>query len=351
MNRFEWTNDFPAYRKVIEAVDRYGTPFVKVPLKSYPFLCDPAATQYKVDKKQEGDVEIIRTSLQTPKGELVALSKRDPKVSGSAAETKFLVETEEDIEKMISLKTCPTFLPDVSPVLEKQKEVNEAGLICVNGIRTPVLIAAGPFKYENFLMWAHTNQEMLREITEVNFERVKALLTYLLDKGAGPVFRWYNFEGYTTPMMPPAFADDFMAPYDAVLIKMIHEAGCFVDNHCHGQLRDQIHNFLKIKVDCINCVEPPPANDIDLKELKKKTENKIAFWGYIQWEDIERKSEEEIRKLTREALEMSGNCGFILSQAASAYAAEISGHFSNNMLAMIDEGVRYNQEVFNMHYD
>jgi hypothetical protein len=346
MNRFEWANDFPAYRKVIDAVNQHGTPLVKVPIQNYPFMCDPADTRYKVEKKTEGDIETIKTTLQTPKGELYSISTRNPKVAGSSAESKFLIETDEDIEKMLSLKTCRTFLPDVSTVLAKQKEVGDEGLICVNGLRSPALVGAGGFKYEFFLMWAFTNEAALKELADCNNKRLETLIDYLLDKGAGPVFRWYNFEGYTTPMMPPSFADKFIAPYDEKLIARIHAAGGFIDNHCHGRLRDQVHNFLRIKADCINCVEPPPANDIDLRELKEKTGGKIAFWGYIQWEDVARKKEDEIRRLTREALEMSGNRGFILSQAASAYSAEISENFSNNMLAMIDEGVKYNQEVF-----
>jgi hypothetical protein len=40
---------------------------------------------------------------------------------------------------------------------------------------------------------------------------------------------------------------------------------------------------------------------------------------------------------------MSGGYGFILSQAASVYSSEISEHFSNNILAMIDEGVKFNE--------
>lgn len=346
INRFEWANDFPAYKKAIEAVTKFGCPIVKAPLDNRPFLCDPLQTQPKQEKKKEGDVDIIRDSIQTPKGELFSISKRNPKVSGSAAAEKFMIETEEDVEKLRSLSAYGTYLPDPTPILKKQQEVGDEGIVSANGIHTPAIMAAGAFKYEFFLMWAFTSPELLHELAEVNYKRVETQLAHLLEKGAGPVFRWYNFEGYTSPMMPPSFADEFIAPYDEKLIKMVHDAGGYVDNHCHGRLRDQVHNFLRIGADCVNCVEPPPANDIDLKELREKTGGKIAFWGYIQWEDMERKDEKEIRRLTREALEMAGGKGFILSQAASAYAAEISANFSNNLLAMIDEGVKYNMERF-----
>ena len=346
ISRFEWTKEFPSYKKVIEALDRHGTPFVKTALETKPYLCDPKQTRPRTETKMEGDNEIIRTSITTPKGELFSIAKRNPKVAGSSANEKFMVETEEDVEKLRSLKAYGTFLPDVSGILEKQKEVGDDGLVCVNGIHTPALIVANAFRYEYFLEWAFTTPELLREFAETYNKRVESQLRYFIEKGAGPAFRWYNFEGYTTPMMPPAFADEFIAPYDEKLMKIVHDAGGYVDNHCHGRLRDQVHNFLRLKVDCINCVEPPPANDIDLRELREKTRGKIAFWGYIQWEDMERKSAAEIRRLTREAIEMAGNRGFILSQAASAYASEISEHFSDNLLAMIDEGVKINMERF-----
>jgi hypothetical protein len=281
-------------------------------------------------------------------GDLTARSKKDAMVSGSPAPEKFLIETAEDVEKMLSLKKYRTNLPDVSNILEKQKEVGDEGLVCVTSLASPLVMAAHAFKYDFFLVYAFENPEKIREVAEMNFKRMSKLVEYLLDRGAGPVFRYSNFEGYTTPMMPPSFADEFLAPYDEKIIKMIHDGGCYVDNHCHGQLRDQIHNFIRIGSDCINCFEPPPANDIDLREFKQKTDSRISVWGYIQWEDIERKSSDEIRKLTREALEMSGNRGFILSQSASAHASEVSQKFSENIVAMIEEGAAYNREVFSV---
>jgi hypothetical protein len=345
INSYEWTNDFPAYRKIIDAVKRHGTPIVKIPMEGSAFMCDPKETRPKTETKVEDGVENIRTTLLTPKGELTSLSQRNPKVGGSPAHIKFLVENEEDIEKMLSLKSFKTFLPDVSGLLAKQKEVGDNGLCCINGLSSPFLIAANQFKYEYFLEFAFLNKGVLREIIDTNYRRLETLISYLLDKKVGPAFRWYNIEGYTSPMMPPSFADEFIVPSDTKLIKRIKDAGGLIDNHCHGRLREQAHNFVKMGVHCINCVEPPPANDIDLKDLKALTQGKICFWGYVQWEDMERKTEKEIRVLTREALEMSGGYGFILSQAASAYAAEISENFSNNILAMIDEGMKFNRDL------
>ncbi|MBL8027802.1 MAG: hypothetical protein JNL74_15370 [Fibrobacteres bacterium] len=342
MNRFEWTNNFPSYKKVIAAVTEYGTPIVKIPFDSAHFLADTNVTQPKTEVKTEGDVDTIKMTLQTPKGELYSLSKRNRKVAGGSAALKFLIENDSDIEKMMSLYSCKTALPDLTSGLAKMKEVGDEGLTCFNGIKSPFAVVADYFKYEFFLEWAFSNPEMLREIVELYFKRNQELITYLIDSGAGPVFRWYNIEGYTTPMMPPSFADEFIVPYDTKLMKMVKDAGGFIDNHCHGQLKDQARNFVKMGVDCINCVEPPPANDINLRDLRKATDGKICFWGYIQWDDMERKTTEEIRALTREAIDMSGGYGFILSQAASAYASEISEKFSENMLAMIDEGRRFN---------
>lgn len=342
INRFEWANDFPSYKKIIEAVDRVGAPIVKVPLDTAPFLCDPGETRVKTEKRMEGENEIIHQSLMTPKGPLTSVSQRNPKVAGSSAAVKFMVENEEDVEKLLSLEQYGTHLPDVSPILARQREVGENGLCSVNGLRSPFLNPAHAFRYEYFLEFAFTHKDTIHELVSQYEKRLEILIRHLLDKGAGPVFRWYNIEGYTTPMMPPSFADEFIVPSDTRLIKLIHDAGCLVDNHCHGRLRDQAQNFLKMGVDCINCVEPPPANDIDLRELKEKTGGKICFWGYIQWEDMERKSEVEIRRLTRDALDQSGGRGFILSQAASAYASEISPTFERNLLAMIDEGAKFN---------
>src|SRR3989339_41185 len=347
INEFEIDRNNPAYthfKPILKALDKHGTPFVRSWFWTPPLLIDPKSCGLKTETRKEGVIEYSRISMQTPKGELYSLGKKDPRVSNSPAQEKAFNENEEDLDKALSLATLPTYLPDMSETRALQERIGDNGLVCMHSISSPHNLTAGLCNYEFYLMYAISAGEGMRRICETNLRRLKEMLSYLIDQGAGPVFRLHNIEGYTTPMLPPDWASQWIVPYDKELVSMIHQAGCYADNHCHGRLRDQVNNFLEIGVDCINCVEPPPANDIDLAELKEKTGGKICFYGYIQMEDLERCTSVEIRKLTREALAMSGGRGFILSPAATYYTSEISKTFSDNLIAMIEEGSAYNRE-------
>jgi uroporphyrinogen-III decarboxylase len=191
-------------------------------------------------------------------------------------------------------------------------------------------------------IFCFTEQDRLRKMVEKAQERLYDFMKRYLEAGAGPVFRWYAIESFVEPVMPPSFVDEFIVPYDREIVKLIHDHGCYTCMHCHGRLGAQIERMVQIGIDGTDCTESPPQNDIDLAGMIEKADGKMFVWGYVQFETLARATKEQVYDMVREAVEAGGTEGkYVLSQAASPWMAELPGRSAENLIHMIEAGVKY----------
>ncbi|MDD4892181.1 MAG: hypothetical protein PHU85_19845, partial [Phycisphaerae bacterium] len=155
-------------------------------------------------------------------------------------------------------------------------------------------------------------------------------------------FRWYACEPYVEPIQPPRFIDQFVVSFDRELVKRIHDRGRYVITHCHGRLKAQISRFVQIGFDGVDCVESPPQNDATLAEMMQTAAGRLFLWGYIQFEDLAHKTGDEVEAMVRDAVAVGGTEGlYVLGQAASPWMANLPGRTAENMIRMIEAGVKY----------
>ncbi len=340
LSPYTWQTDFPVYHPVLKVAEKHCEFMCKFGISEGVNLCKPEALDMTTEKKEEGERETRKTTIKTPEGELTSVRIRDRSI-GSWASAKALVNNEEELDQRESLPFEPVDV-NLDGLDEFDARIGDAGLPYCTGIRTPLLIATWGMSEEYRTIFCFTEQERLRKMVDRSHERVMAHITRLLDAGAGPVFRYYSIEDFVEPMMPPSFVDEFIVPYDREIVKLIHDRGRYVVMHCHGHLQAQIERMVKIGVDGVDCAECPPQNDIDLAGMLEKAGGKLFLWGYIQFEDLARKSGDEIEEAVRKAVETGGTDGdYVLSQAASPWSAEISQRTQENWIRMIEAGVKY----------
>ncbi len=330
----------PAYKKALSVIKNRCDYMVKWWSSPGILHGDPGVCNVRSSEKKTGNTVETTQIFETPMGELTSITIQDASVSGSDAPIKHLVENLEDAKKLLSIPYKP-LRPDLSEYFSLKKELGEDGLMYFNGISSPVELLMKYFNYEFLLEFCLMYPEMLKEFIQRIMPNSKDYITYLLNSGVKDVYRLYNIEPFTEPIMSLEFVKEYIVPFDRQIVKMIHDGGALVINHCHGRLKANLENFMEIGVNGIDCPEPPPANDCDLKYMKEKTKNKICFLGYIQWEDLERESPEKIVQLTNEAIEMGGKRGYILSQSASVHLDILSPKFVENLIVMIETGWKH----------
>ncbi len=340
MTPFTWHPDFPDYHPVLRVAEKHCEFMASFGVRHGPGLCDPAALEMKTETVEEGERKTATTVLQTPKGPLTGVRVHDRSV-GSWGVAKAMVENEEDLARRESLPYAPMPV-DLEGLEEHREKVGDAGLVYFNGIQNALLTACWGMGEEFRTVFCFSEQERLRSMVERAQERLLDFTERLLEAGAGPVFRWYAIEDFVEPIMPPSFVDEFIVPFDREVVKLIHEAGRHAVMHCHGRLGAQIERMVAIGVDGSDCSESPPQNDIDLAGMIEKADGRMFIWGYIQFEALARASREEVYEMVRQAVVMGGTEGrYVLSQAASPWMAELPERTGENLIHMIEAGVKY----------
>lgn len=295
LSPFTWHLEFPDYHPILEVARQHCEFMVNFPLNRGIALCDPKRLDMTRTVEEEGERKTESTVLNTPKGKLTQVRIHDRSV-GSWGRLKAFVESEEDLEKRESLPFEPV-RPDLSARKQLEERIGQAGLTYCNGISNALLLATWGMGEEFRPVFCMLEKERLREMVQQAQERLYDYVSFLLESGAGPVFRWYAIEPFVEPVMPPSFIDEFVVPYDREIVKLIHDRGRYVVLHCHGRLAAQIEKVVKIGFDGVDCVESPPQNDINLAGMTAKAQGKMFIWGYIQFEDLARKTGDQIEAM------------------------------------------------------
>lgn len=340
MSPFTWHRDFPSYRPVLEAAARHCEFMAVFPLDHGFNYCDPRAIGVQSALAVEGTTKRRTTTVETPLGPLTGIMEHMP-VVGSWGVLKPFIASDDELARMESLPFEP-FTPSLADLAPLQERVGDNGLVYCNGIRNALLAATHGMSEEYRTVFCFTEQRRLRAMVERAQERVYDYVIRLLAAGAGPVFRLYSIEDFVEPMMPPSFVDEFIVPYDREIVRLIHAQGRHVVMHCHGRLKAQIARMAAIGVDGVDCAECPPQNDATLAEMLATAAGRMFVWGYIQFESLARMTPGQVEEAVREAVAMGGTDGrYVLSQAASPWMAELPERTAENMIHMIEAGVRY----------
>jgi uroporphyrinogen-III decarboxylase len=345
MHPWHWSARYPDYQPIIEAAKRHCDFFVSMGLDTGLLYGDPSECEQTNERKElpDGSVEVTTTYL-TPKGPVTSIRRRLP--DSGDWRVKALIESEEDLERVLSIPYKP-HRPDLSDFLAGREKIGDLGVAYLNGLHSPACLLGGAMSEEFRAIYFFTQPKRLHEILEQMAERVHAMVDYVLAAGVGPAFRWYAMESFTEPLMPPSFTDEFIVPYDVDLIRKIHAAGGYVAQHCHGRLGAMIEKMVRVGYDGVDCTESPPQNDVTLAEMLDRAkaaaghDRALFFWGYVQMDDLEHKSGDEIEQEVREAIRMGGTDGrYVLSQAASPYMAHVPPRMQANWIRMLETGAR-----------
>ncbi len=107
---------------------------------------------------------------------------------------------------------------------------------------------------------------------------------------------------------------ELIAPHHERLNRRIHELGARVMYHCCGSVRPFIPGLVEIGVDVLDVLQFS-ADNMDPKDIKASFGGKLCFHGGMDVQStLPHGSAEEVRRVTRERIEILGrNGGYILS--------------------------------------
>ncbi|MDP8241243.1 MAG: uroporphyrinogen decarboxylase family protein [Candidatus Hatepunaea meridiana] len=243
--------------------------------------------------------------------------------------TEPLIKEKSDIE--VFAKYAPVPLCDVAEVNRQAEEFDERGLI--RGTIPGFDIYGQPgcwqdatvlFGIENLIMetfsdpeWVHTFLKIFRDRKKKYVQSMKGAKFDILELGGGSA---------STTVISPAIFDRFVAPYDAELIELAHQAGQRIVYHTCGGMMPILESIADMNPDAMETFTPQSmGGDIDLKDAKRRIGDRVCMiGGFDQFHYLKDCHPDETRKAVRKCFEEAGERGgYILAPSDHFFDADI----------------------------
>ena len=209
-------------------------------------------------------------------------------------------------------------------------------------IPDPICVICAAVDREQFLIWCLEKLDMVLEMMGVIYRRMLRWLETILSHCSGDVFWIYGPEYVLPPLLAPRYFDILVAQFDAPLVELIHRHGCLVNMHSHGKVGKFLEKFADLGIDALDVLEPPPQGDVDLADAKGRIGDRVCLIGNIQYDDLERRTSEEVREMARRCIDAAAEGGgFILAPTASPYTSPCSKRLTDNCISLIQAAHKF----------
>lgn len=254
--------------------------------------------------------------------------------------TKYLVETEEDVERLLSIPYVPP-RPDCSSFFEVDRELGDRGLPMVSLPPDPMYFLNDLTGSETFALWSIEKRDLVDRALGIFLKRTMDWLEGVLSQGVGPLFGYVGPELCIPPLQSPHDFEEWVVGPDREMIALIRAAGGLVLAHSHGRMGPVLEGFVRMGVTALHPIEPPPMGDVTLAEAKRRVGHDLCIVGNIQEHDIHTMPNERFRTLVEDAVRVGMVGGrFILSATATPFGwPTLSDLARENWITLLDVGL------------
>lgn len=284
-----------------------------------------SSDDWRIEPVKESE-EMTRYNFHTPKKTLTMLVGSDRHTSWV---WEPLLKEKSDIDILGEYMTHPVC--DVEAVNRQAEEFGDRGLVRGHVVYFDVYGQPGCWQDAMCLYgmeqmiyatyedpeWVHAFLKILQERKKTYVKSLKGAKYDLLELGGG--------SGSTSVISPKIF-DKFVAPYDAELIGLAHEAGQRIVYHTCGKMMPILESIAGMGVDAMETFTPyAMSGDTRLAEAKQRIGSRVCMiGGFDQFNYFLKCTEEETRAEVRRCFEEAGrNGGYILAPSDHFFDADL----------------------------
>ncbi len=291
-----------------------------------PVLEEPHPNwEIRSEEVENPDYPTTRYTIHTPGGELTTLIHRNEHTQWWS---EHFIKEKKDIEILGEYLPHPKC--DINAVNEQADQMGDRGIIrgfivCFDLTGQPGCWqdAACLVGIEKLIMSTFDDPGWVRQLLEILLERKKTFVKSL--KGARyDVLELGGGDASTTVISPDVF-NEYVAPYDAQLVALAHEAGQKIAYHTCGGMMPILENIADMGVDAMETLTPPDmGGDTDLAEAKRRVGERVCLiGGFDQGHYFSDCSEQETRDYVRKCFDQAGaGGGYILCPSDHFFDAE-----------------------------
>jgi uroporphyrinogen decarboxylase len=280
---------------------------------------------FNLEKLDGYEYDTTRFSIITPDKTLSMMLQSNEHTTWVA---EHLIKEKSDVDIIAKYATAP--LCDVNKLNQIAEEYGSRGLIrghicCFDGFGQPGCWQDLTCLYgiENLIMasfedpeWVHTSLKVLQVRKKIYIKSLKGANYDILELGGGDA---------STTVISPKLFDEFVAPYDAELIQLAHEAGQRIVYHTCGGMMPILENIAAMNPDAMETFTPEGmGGDTRLTEAKQRIGDKVCMiGGFDQFHYFVGCTPEDTRNEVRRCFEAAGDGGgFIISPSDHFFEAE-----------------------------
>jgi uroporphyrinogen decarboxylase len=267
----------------------------------------------------------IRYTITTPKGNLTTILQANEYTTWVS---EHLVKNKKDIDIIGEYVTSP--LCDVEAVNQHANDFGERGLVrgavCsfdIYGQPGTWQDAAVLVGIEELILATFDDPDWVHELLDILYRRKETYIRSL--KGAKyDVLELGGGDASNTVISPKIFRK-FVAPYDAKLIELAHEAGQRIAYHTCGGMMRILEDIAGMKPDAMETFTPPDmGGDTRLAEAKQRIGDQVCMiGGFDQHHYFVNCTEEVTRAAVRRCYDEAGpNGAYILSPSDHFFDAD-----------------------------
>ncbi len=270
--------------------------------------------------------ETIRYKFITPKKTLTTVLQSDEHTSWV---TERLVKEKSDIDIIAEYAVRPKC--DVAEVGRQALEYGERGMLrgfvnCFDVYGQPGCWQDASVLYgiEALIMatfedpdWVHSFLRIMQDRKAVFIQSLKGAPYDVIEMGGGDA---------SSTVISPEIFDQFVAPYDAPLIKLAHSVGQRVVYHTCGGMMPFLERLADLGSDALETFTPEGmGGDTVLSEAKRRIGRRVCMiGGFDQFHYFKGCTPEETRAAVRRCYEDAGEGGgFILCPSDHFFDADI----------------------------
>ena len=239
-----------------------------------------------------------------------------------------LVKEKKDIELIAKYATHP--LCDIDDINKQAAEYGDRGLVrgwicCFDIFGQPGTWqdACCLYGVEKMIMETYDDPQWVHEFLQVLFNRKAEYIKSL--KGAEYDIHELGGGDASSTVINPYIFDNFVAPYDSKLIRLLHDAGQRVSYHTCGGMMPFLERIAAMGPDAMETLTPPAmGGDVILSEVKKRIGDKVCLiGGFDQNNYFNNCTPKETRAAVRKCFQDAGaGGGYILCASDNYFEAD-----------------------------
>lgn len=339
-----WAAGEPSYRPLLDAQSRLGDVLVFAPTGTGLFG-DPNAVRESPARDGAADgagtapVRAVRT-LDTPRGPLTSVTRRDPGVVTTWT-LKHFIETREDVERFLSIPYA-FHPPGIDAIRRLEAAVGDRGVLNFS-VGDPLGNVVGLCDFAFFVETALADPGIVREM----LDRASRYLADLVDAlGAAfrdACFRFWGPEYCGAPLMNPrVHFRDLVVERVGPLVDRVHATGNLAVLHCHGRLDALLEPILETGCDVLEPLEVLPVTtaDVTLADVRRRVGGRLCLAGGMQAVDLDTGTPELVRARVRRIAAEAGTVGTIVLPTSTPLQVPLPPAIAANYAAMFEEAAR-----------